>query len=584
MLTLSLSLMIAAVGVDPATTRPDPMPRADAILRAVPADAVAVFSARDLDGFRARGAENAWGRFFADEEMGELAEFVGAAAGPLMEQAEMPFNPLDLCASIHGSVAVFVSPTGPGLEPGFGVLIDPGEERGAFEDMFDGVLQLMEGELDSSSDSYAGVDLRLFDTGDPTLVVFETGGLVGIVGSKGGHLGLAHGVIDRYSGQDDSEGVAGSAGLAGARQASGGASTFEIFVDVGALIHLIQDVEGEPDAEVMEILDAIGVSRMDWAYGAFEVGAGEDFDMILSLHVPGDSYMAQFMDFLGEPPAGLGATIPAESTGFGLMSYHVWDAYEAVMEILMDRAPDAYEGYQGFLGNVLEEYGLDLEQDLIAQINGDLASFNMTVPEEEVEAATGGMGFGGFAPGGIDQGSAMILGLTEPDVVDLFLEDAMSLIGLDSMVEEEEYQGQIIKSLTFGMPGMGGFHWAFTDDALVFSQFPTCLRASLALVGQEDAPTALTSGPFEPYLEDLPRSSGFSISDTATSVKTLINLAGVLEGLAMLPGMELPEEALDFLTDMPVPDSSLAEKYFEGVIFSTLERGENSLNMRYAGR
>ncbi len=580
-LPLILGLTALANSTPPSSGTPS---LADDLLRATPQDAVVVFTVRDLDGLRERAAANAWGRFFADPQMKLLCahlEQQGFSWDKLIEESELPFDPLDVLRSIHDSATFFVAPVGPGLEPGFGMLIAPGDESGAFEEHFDNVLDLIGGELVATSASYAEVDLTIFEGEDdePDLITFERGGMVALVGSSDRESGLllAHGVLDRFLENDDSQGLAKAELLSEARASVRGQKSLEFLLDVGSVLRLIGAHEDDPDFDKgYEVMERIGITQMRYVYMNADIGSGESVDVNFSMHVPADTYLARYLDLFGPYPKELDKLMPADATSIMLGEYDLYGAWGVTMGLMQEYAPEAFEQVQGGLQMAVSSTGLDIEQDLLAQISGSWGSFTIAVPEEEVETAMGPLTQMGMSIKGFDQGNASVIGLEDADVVELFLEDAMNLGGMWSMVEQEEFQGELISS--FSMPGAMSLHWAFVDGALLFSEYPTALRSALRLIGQEDAATALTTQPFQGRASGQADAAMIGVHDTAETVRMMLAIGGMLrDGAATL--FDGPD-----LSELPLPGTELAAKYFEGTWLSTVKRAKNSFVWSNAGR
>lgn len=583
----ALALTLALTALPPAGGEAPPASLADTLLAAAPKQCVLAFSLRDLDGLRERASAHAWGRFLADPEMEKIGQWLaskGITWEAAMADSDLPVDPLEFLGSIHDSMLVFMAPVGPDLEPGFGILIAPGEERGDFEDHLDAVLASMEDELTSSSDTYQDVDLSLFDSPDPDepdLVVFETGGVAALVGSTGSDpaLELAHEVVDGLAGRNEDGGLAELAALADARKTVGGARSVEFLVDVGSMIKLVSAHEEDWDEEVQSLLDDIGVGRMRWVYLNADLGQGEELDLGFSLHVPEDSYMARYFDLFRPVPRDMARYLPPSSASISLGSFDLWGAWQTTLEILDERAPELGRQLQAGLEMVSSSTGLDIEQDLLAQIDGTIAGFTMTVPEEEVRQAMGPMAQMGVDVEGFDQGNATIIGLKDPEVVELFLEDVLSMVNVSAMVEQEDYQGEVVSSMA--MPGMGGLHWTFTDGALIFSEYPTALHAALSMLSQEEPQTALAVSPFKERLKGNLGASIVSVSDTAESVRAILAVGGMLTQL--FGSMDLGPGAPS-LAGIPKPDPSIAAKYFEGTLLGKLTRRSDSFTIELSGR
>lgn len=566
--TLPLLLAAASTGehLGPVT--------ADTLLTSVPSDAVMVVSAQNLAAFRARGAENAWYQFFQDDQVQAIGDHIKGMMDEEM-RGEMPFDPFELLDSIQGSAAFFLAPAGESSEPAFGLLVNPGAGREQFDGIINPLIEMMESEVTPTTRAVNGIEVRHFasdNSWDPDIILFDQGGTFGILGAVG--TANVDRVLEGVLNQGAEAQIASC--LAGGRQASGGRSTFEFAVSPAAIIDL---AKSEIDDEMLlGMLNTIGVSRMEYIYTSFDLGKGEQLDMNMSLHVPSESWIAEFFSFVGPPPMGMAPMLPKDTSAVSLMNFDFNGLYGRALEIFAEMAPDEYEAFRGQLDMAASSFDLDVEGDLLGQLTGDFAAFNMTVPEDEMNDAGGGI----FDLGamGIDQGNASIIGLVESDVVEIFLEDVMALAGMDSMLDQEEHKGHLINS--FGIPGQGGLYWAFVDGAMIFSSFPSTVRAVVDQMESEDTPNGLQNEAYKPFMKAARSSAGFSIGDTRQAVRGMLGAMGIFEQLGDMGLAD--DEALELLMSLPSVDADVADKYFKGHITSFMHRGENSFNLRYRGQ
>ena len=576
---MNLPLLLATPLVSTASTPPIDL------LDSVPSSAVVVFSVHDLDGLRTRASEHAWTSFLADPEIDDVMSFLadqGISWSQVMADSELPIDPLAFCDSIHESMVAFIAPVGEANEPGFGILFAPGAERAAFEDQFDGLLEVFDNELVGSADQYGDVELALFEQADENdeadLVSFELGGVAAIVGAAGAEhaLALAHGVIDSLEGQAEGPGAASTEALANARSSAGGRRSVEAFVDLKSIFALAAG--DEEQEEFLTVIEAVGLTEMRWLYASADLGMGEELDVSISVHVPQESYLAAYLNLFGPVPRELGDFLPPDASSISLANFDLFGAWTTTLDILRAEAPDQLEEMQAGLDMVSTSFGLDIEQDLLAQISGTFASFTTHVPEEEMEIAMGGIastlgvGFEGF-----DQGTTTIIGLVDADVVELFLEDALSMGQMYAMVEHEDFQGELVNSIV--MPGMGGIHWSFIDSALLISEFPTALRAALRKPGHGDSESALEAPKFRQRLQDQADASMASVADTGQTVRMMLAAGSMIRGFAEASG-EMPAE----VADMPLPSPDIATKYFSGTLRSLVTRKADSIVLSVSGK
>ena len=158
--------LAAALLCAPAFSSPGFARGSDELLAILPEETMAFLSLHDLEAMRASASENAWFRFFQDEQMRPWIERLKQAmnqgdspddevqpetpaAGTLELDAEdtsspetesedeAPFDIEEFVSSIHGSLVAFFVPVSDESEPGFGLLVEPGEERAEFDGYFD---------------------------------------------------------------------------------------------------------------------------------------------------------------------------------------------------------------------------------------------------------------------------------------------------------------------------------------------------------------------------------------------------------------------------------------------------------------
>ncbi len=554
------------------------------LLHCLPGDAVWVVSAHDLDGVRAAAEGNAWFRFLRDEQVrplvdalwDELESGTGSGEG---EEGVHDVDPYEVLESIHGSVLAFLVPVGEGLEPGFGLVVDPGEDSAAFASLHARLMEQVGRDAGVSTDSYEEVELVVFESRGAdsdvidTLTSFEVDGLYGLVGSRGvqNTLDLAQGVVDRRRGTGDSEGMDTNPWFAGARGAAGTTEAFEMFLDLGRVLDMTVELE-EMAEEERDTLDLLGLFDTRWVYASAGVGAGEDLDLGLHVHMPRTGALHAMLDLFGPLPLGMGRLMPRDSSSVGLFSFDVWGLYRGVMDLMEDHYPDEYPQMREQIDGMAQMTGLDFENDLLAQLTGEFGSFSMEVPEEESLMGVGGALLMGAGALDTSMGGATIVGLKDSGLVAEFLDRALAMAGVDPLLQTEEFEGARIHHLAAPEGGLGVW-WAFLDDSLVFSFYPTAVRSALGNANSPDAPSALDNERFSAALQPLTRQPVVSLTDTRTYLRTMLGFGDMLGQAA---GAGSPLGGFD------APEASLVDEYFSGTMLFAVQRGPESFGLRFS--
>ncbi len=557
------------------------------LLRCLPGDSVLVLSAHDLDGVRAAAEGNAWFRFLQDEQVRPIFDSLLSEITDEMEAAggeDAPdIDPIAVMESIHGSVLAFLVPVGEDLEPGVGLIVDPGEDRAAFTEYFEQLLDAIEKDAVASIDAYEDVELSVFEAREEgideepidTVMSFEVDGLFALVASRGvqNTLGLAQGLVDRRRQSEESLGMNENPWLSGARNAAGASQPFELFLDLGRVLDMTFEKQ-EMDEGERKVVDMLGLFDTRWIFANAGLGEGEALDFGLHVHMPETGALHGFLDLLGPLPLGMGRLMPTDSSSVGLFNFDVWGLYRGVMDLMEDHYPDEYPQMREQIDGMAQATGLDFEHDLLAQLSGEFGSFSMEVPEEESMMDMAGVFFGGSTSLDTSMGGATIIGLKNSGIVAEFLDQVLAMAGLQEMTETEDFQGRMVQHLS-GPGGQFGVWWSFLEDSLVFSFYPTAVRSALRNAGSEEAPSMLDNERFSAALQPLTRAPMVSLTDTRTYLRTLLGFGDLIEQMASESGEES-------LAGLSAPEASLAEEYFSGTMLFAVERGRDSVGFRFS--
>lgn len=535
----------------------------DDLERILPEEAALVLLTADWDTIRERCAESEWVRFLADERVGggfrELVGMLAAGAPPGLPE----LGPLQ--AAVHGGAAFFLLPARGGGFSG-GLLLQPEGDEGVVEDALRRLAGMLQGKATLTRERYADVDLlRVEQPGeDEVVVAFSTRQLVAVLFGPDALTvdELAHQTIDRRLGIDERRSFA-TGRLRRSAPERVLEPAFAFHLDVQRLLDAARP--GWRRSAEVRALEQVGLSRIAWVHGLADVGAGEELELALSLHVPEGALLDGLADAFGPLPTELLERFPERSLGVGFANYDVAEAFDAVQAFLGEHHPADLEQLRAGLRLAGAQLGCDLEQDLIAQLTGRFGSFTMRVPEGELSPLATMAGLGEAAQGGV-----YLIELRDPAPVERVIDRMLLFAELADEVEEQRFEEHAVHSLDFD--GLFALHWAFTDQGLLVSEFESALVAAL-LTGEDNAARATR---FREGLQALTGASAASLVETESSVAAFLALARawlVGPGAGAVP-LPLP----------PLPDPSVAEEFFDGTLIFTVERADDRLDFRFRAR
>ncbi len=566
---------------------PSPPPRKD-LLQAVPAEALVVVSTAPWDEIRERSRENAWVGFFGDPRWDEakalLEEHLLARLSD--EAALWSLDALTLLGSIHGASAFFVR--GVQAQPELGLLIETGEPRAAFDEHWKGLLERLPPGVERTNHSVGDLELSLLrgKGAGEVAVLFDAGDLVGVLaGPKAEPLAvLACEIVARRRGAEGAPGFAAHTGLLEARGAAGATPALSCFLDTDRLLDSLQSAERARalaegrvlDEEDLRGLEALGLTDLDWLYAEADVGAGEQLDLTLRIDLPACSLLTDLLRFLGPLPLDMLPLMPADSTSVGLSNYDLSSAFVAFKDFLAEWYPTAAEELEGGLVSLAEEFEIDLEKDVLDQLSGRFGSFEMPVPAREA------MGPFGFAATGMSRGTAMIFGLVRPEEVAETVEHVIAIFGVDELLESEEVEGTEVRTLAFGPLRVS---WAFLEHELVFSMFPTALRAVLERAAKDGWPTVISNDKFTQALKTFAgEASVASLGDTRSTLEATLEGLRFAQGIGATAWKMGGEPVPTAFAELVLPEPEIAAEYFEGTTTFALSLRGQFLEARFAAR
>ena len=581
------------------------------LARLVPKDAFFLVQARNLDSLRADVEAGAWYAFYQDEDMQGLRSWVDRSIAEARDaeksEAGLDIDPWACVESVHGSAAVFgVTQPGQAAPGSGGILVDPGEPRGAFEDLVAKVLEHERKQQIPSTAEYAGVELQLFEkkAAPPAegeedaagkapvpsdefahTAYFEAGGVTCFLtaSSRETLLETAHGVIDRATGKDPSNGFEGAEILTQSRASVAKPGRLEACLDLSTAFALAR-AEDPPGEEEEAVMKALGFEGLRWLYASADVGKGETFSVDLSLKLPEDGYLREWADLLGKAPKDMAALAPREAIALTIAQFDVWGLWQSAWKMAAEIDEEAAERAHAQMNEGLAQVGAeDVEKRFLSQFDGRFLTFGVQVPDDEWKAqlppelpeADGSEST--EAHRGLQSGSAFVLGLRDVQSVASFVEDVLTGVGVMDAVETEEFQGNKIHSFSMGGPAM---HWAYLKKGAAVSQFPTAIRAAMRMEGAERKDSALEKESFKPLFESHASASCLGLASTAENLKGALAAFGMLKAvLAMGPGIGSADNPLDLL-----PSPASVDRHFKGTLVSAITHAGGVLRFQVASR
>jgi len=150
-------------------------------------------------------------------------------------------------------------------------------------------------------------------------------------------------------------------------------------------------------------------------------------------------------------------------------------------------------------------------------------------------------------------------------------------------VKTEEFQGNPVHQ--FSMGGGPGVHWAFTNQALVFSQSPSAIRAALRMQGSERKDSALEKESFKPFYDAHADAGVLSLATTAESLKGgLVAIQAMRSVAGMGAMMSGKPGATDEGPLAHLPSAAAIDRHFKGTTVSSVARTGGVLRIQFSCR
>jgi hypothetical protein len=600
---------------------------APALARLAPKDAFFLVQARNVGALRADFEAGAWYGLYQDDELKGLRGWFEDAVRQAKEKEEASagassVDPWELVRSVHGAAAAFGVMQRGQKEPVLGLLVDPGEPRGPFEDLAAKFLDAWKHESGTvaASEDYAGVEIRTFEKtseakaetkpaklpkeeederdseGDDEpeagrgpethhFAYFESGGIAAFVGSPQRErlLETVHGIVDRAGGKDASPGVEGAPSLTQARAGVAKPGRVELFLDLAAVIEFAK-AEKPPKEDDEKVLGKLGVDGLRWLYASADIGKGEDVSLDVSVKIPERGYIRDWIGFLGKAPKELAALAPRDSTAISIASFDVFGLWQSAWKFAAEIDEDGTQQARSQMEAGLAQVGAgDLEKSLLSQIDGRFLSFNVAIPEEEWKARMPEAMQASIGAGTGHQGSAMVFGLRDVGSVSRFVEETLKGIGAFDSVKTEDFQGNPLHEFS---PGSGpGFHWGFLKQGIVVSQSPTAIRAAFRMESADRKDSALEKESFKPLYDAHADAGVLGLATTAESLKSgllaIQALRAVVGMNAMMTGKGAAPDAGPLAH---LPSAAAIDRHFKGTTATTVSRSGGVLHLQLSCR
>lgn len=579
-----LQLILAAVMLCPVAED-------ESLLRLVPIDAHLAVSVDNMKDLRDSAEESAWMKFLQDPELEPFMDMILAELEEEIASEDLyeDLSPRKFMDAVSGGVtffATFRSMEDKAFTLGF--LVEPGEERDAFDEYlesFRGLLYDEDASLTASTDAYEDVELEIFEAlvegmeGEEVkggFILADAGEVVFILADTHPERNIetAHGLIDAIRGEGEGESILDSPSLQHAREKVGGPASLEIYLDQQGIISKLS---------LDEVPEFVGIEALTTLYCRAGFGSGEELDVACFLGIEGEGLIREFVDLLmGEAPTELFASMPASAISASAAYLDINGVLKKVLAIFQDVAEEEYNTFRnGYEDFVVKRLGIDPEKDIVELLDGRFASFEIEIPEEEyasmrAAAASGGL----FSPAdmGMNLGSVSLIGVKNMEAFRSNLVRMLRALGVYVSLKKEEFQGQILYSIQVPMLGMR-FHWTYLDDLFCISPFPSTLRSFVRMRAHEDQPSVKGREDYADFLEEHGEGTLVGVMDTAVFMKAfVVGFVGAIIGLG--DAVEFTVEGETFTSGMAnLPGPEKVDEYFEGFTGFFMEVDEEGIRI-----
>ncbi len=118
-----------------------------------------------------------------------------------------------------------------------------------------------------------------------------------------------------------------------------------------------------------------GVAKMSWIGTRMGVGQGEQLDFEMIIDVPPGTILARALDFMRPLPMGLLARVPADAASVSAMNYDLAGLVGLVFELADEFQEGGRDMVQGLLDMGSGMMGVDLRDDVINLVTGEMVNF-----------------------------------------------------------------------------------------------------------------------------------------------------------------------------------------------------------------
>lgn len=196
----------------------------------------------------------------------------------------------------------------------------------------------------------------------------------------------------------------------------------DLFADLQPWMAMAGEAAADSGETASNLFEASGLAAMGWVAGRMGVGAGERLDFELVLEVPPGTLVAQMLDLMRPLPMALLERVPATATAVSATSYDLAGLLRMGLEVAERIEPGSGEIAEGFIDMASGEVGVDLREDLLDLLTGEVVSYTTQPP-------TTARGMANAETLNFLEGSTMLIGLTEADLfadsIELVMESAL---------------------------------------------------------------------------------------------------------------------------------------------------------------
>ena len=225
-------------------------------------------------------------------------------------------------------------------------------------------------------------------------------------------------------------------------------------------------------------------SKMTWAYGSMSLGTGETSDLEFVVPYGAESALAGLFANFNAADLSSFSSIPAEAHTAQVINIDLAGIFDWAMDLVKAEDEMTYEQVMAGIGSVTEMSGIDLIEDVLGNLSGQMLGFS-TVRQ------AGGSG----APTMMDMMMASSLGGDDLTLV-MEVEDTEVLLEALEFVVDMSGAGEMLESDTIDaggdageletwslLPEVGSFKMALGAGRLVLSTNPSMLDAYVAGLG-----------------------------------------------------------------------------------------------------